>query len=275
MKQYEKMCWVIVTFICIFVFLMVAVFEVKATELQQAPVVDGGGRLGFGYIQESGIAIVDFDVAIYINPGERFRGSILMGMESLVESPEVVYSELPYFAQCTIGGTLNYSILYVLAQGYYAFVEGNDFDYQIKLAIGVSCNMPYQTFNTNPPFDAGFDYSFGYLPNLDSYFTALDIALYIRPDKLINGVIFGGAETLMERASRYEGSDLSFCPYQDRYSLGVALNIKMFSFKVEHYCIHSVWSNWSQFWAKAHAENSTKISIGVYHKFPFKVKRIG
>jgi len=272
MKQYEKMCWIIVAFVFIFAFLMTVVFEVKANEL------DGGGRLGFGYLRGLDVAIVDFETAIYINPAERFRGSVFIGMETLVESPDIVYSELPYLVQCTIGGTLNYSVLYVLAQGYYAFIADSDFGYQIKLAVGINYNMPYRASNVlrhDPPFSVGFDCSFGHLPNLNSYFTNMDVSLYIRPDRLVNGVVFGGVEVLMERASKYGGPDLAFCPYQDRYSFGAALNIKMFSFRIEHYCIHPVVAEWSQFWAKFYVENSTKYSIEVQHKFSFKVKRIG
>jgi len=278
MRVLEKTCWVTIIFIAIFALFMLVVFDVEGAESPQAPVIDGGGRLGFGYLPESDIAIVDFEVAIYINPEERFRGSVLIGMESLVEPPEVVYSELPYFAQCTIGGTLNYSVLYVLAQGYYAFVEDNDFDYQIKLAAGINYNMPYRASNVlrrDPPFSVGLDCSFGHLPNLSSYFANIDVALYVRPGKLINGVIFGGIEVLTDNGYKYGHSLLSFCPYQDRYSFGVALNVKMFSFKVEHYCIHPVWSNWSQFAYRAYAENSTKFSIGIQYQYPFRVKRIG
>jgi len=272
MKKYEKMCWVIVAFVCIFAFLMVVAFEAKATEL------DGGGRLGFGYLQESDVAIVDFDVAFYINPAERFRGSVFVGMETLVESPDIVYSELPYLAQCTIGGTLNYDVLYVLAQGYYAFIVDSDFGYQIRLGIGIKNNMPYQACYSpghNPFFSTGVDLLLGYLPNSSLHFASIDVALYVRPDKVINGVVFGGVEVLMERARKYGGSRFSYCPYQDRYSFGVALNIKMVSFRIEHYCIHPVWSHPSQFRAKFYGENSTKITIGIQYQYPFKVKRVG
>ncbi|MBA7481041.1 hypothetical protein ES707_16509 [subsurface metagenome] len=271
MKQYEKMCWSVVIFVLIFAFLMIAVFEIKAAEL------DGGGRLGFGYLQELDAAIVDFDVAFYIAPEERFRGSIFVGMEFLVESPDIVYSKLPYLVQCTIGGTLNYDILYVLAQDYHALVENSDSGHRIKLAVGMNYNMPYQAFNPprhNPLFSSGIDLSLGCLPISGSYFANIDVALYVRPDKLINGVIFGGVEVLSERAGKYGGSASSYCPYQDRYSFGVALSVTMFSLRIEHYCIHPVFSRRSQFEAKACTENSTKYSIGIQYHYPFRVKRI-
>jgi len=198
-------------------------------------------------------------------------------MEALIESPYIVCSELPYLAQCTIGGTLNYSVLYVLAQGYYAFVADSDFGYQIRLAVGMNYNMPYRTSNVlrhDPPFSIGLDCSFGHLPNLNSYFTNIDVVLYIRPDKLINGAIFGGIEILTERANKYDGPAFLFCPYQDRYSFGAALNIKMFSLRIDHYCTHSVLADRSQFGAELY-EDTTKFSIGIQYQYLFKVKRIG
>jgi len=273
MKQYEKMCWGVVIFILVFAFFMAVVFEVKAAE------IDGGGRISVGYLKEYDTVIVNYDVALYISPKEKFGGSVFVGMEIPCEQVTVAIPKVPYFVQFTVGGSLNYDVLYVLVQGWRAMGYTWDADYQVKLAIGMNYNMPYQAFNTplcsNPFFSTGVDFSFGYLPSLDFYSANVDAALYIRPDKLINGVVFGGIEVLMERARKYGGSAFSYCPYQDRYSFGMALNVKMFSLRIEHYCIHSVLAHWSQFEAKLYAEDSTKFSIGVQHKFPFKVKRIG
>lgn len=277
MKRNKKIWLLVIILLAVFSFCMLVVFDIQGAEPQQT--LDGGGRLGFGYLEELDVAIVDFETAIYINPAERFRGSVFIGMEALVESPDIVYSELPYLAQCMIGGTLNYSVLYVLAQGYYAFIMDSDFGYQIRLAAGMNYNMPYQAFNSsrcNPFFSSGVDLSLGYLPNLSSYFSNIDVVLYIRPDKLINGAIFGGVEVLMERARKYGGSAfLGFCPYQDRYSFGAALNIKMVSLRIEHYCIHPVLANWTQFRERFYVESSTKISVGIQYQYPFRVKRIG
>ncbi|MBA7525005.1 hypothetical protein ES705_17150 [subsurface metagenome] len=268
--QYEKMCRSVVIFVLIFAFLMITVFEVKAVEL------DGGGKISVGYLKEYDTVIMNYDVILYVSQKEKFGGSVFAGMDFPCKQITIA-SKFPYLVQFTIGGSLNYDILYILAQGYSAIDYFRNVDYQVKLAVGINYNMPYQIFNSlqhNPFFSPGIDLSLGYLPGLNSYFANIDVALYVRPDKLINGVIFGGVEVLSESSGKYGGSAFLFRPYQDRYSFGYALNITMFSLRIEHYCIHPVWSDPSQFEAKAYAESSTKYSIGIQYHYPFKVKRI-
>lgn len=265
MKQYEKMCRGVV----IFVFLIIAVLEVKAAEL------DGGGKISVGYLKEYDTVIMNYDVILYVSQKEKFGGSVFAGTDFPCKQVTAV-PELPYLVRFTIGGSLNYDVLYVLIQGHSAIDYIRNADYQVKLAVDMNYNMPYQAFNSsryNPFFSPGIDLSLGYLLGLNSHFANIDVALYVRPDKLINGVIFGGVEVLSERAGKYGGSAPSYCPYQDCYSFGYALNIKMFSLRIEHYCVHPVWSSKSQFEAKAYTESSTKFSIGIQYHYPFRIER--
>ena len=263
------------------ILLLVCMSFLPALVFGQTSPVNMGGGLSFGYIQELDVNIVDFDMAIYISQEEKFGGSVFAGFDTYTNffSSQYSLSDAPHFHRCMVGGTFNYDALYMLVQGYCSFDNSNAFgnpDFQAKLAVGINHNMPYLFNNSSPFFDVGVDFSVGYLTDFpDSLFTTLDVALYIRSSKQVNGVVFGGVEVLMEPASKYSDSVLGFCPYQDRYSFGVALNVAVLSLKVEHYCIHSVWSCDLQFSEKFYVDNITKISVGLQMNLPFRVKRIG
>jgi len=120
-------------------------------------------------------------------------------------------------------------------------------------------------------FDIGGEFGFGYLTEWECYIAEVNVAFFVNPNGLINAVMYGGVETLMDTA----GKTFSFYPYLDRYSIGTTVNFSVFYVDFTHYCILPVWSNWNQFTEKAYIENCTKITTGIRWNMPYKVNRRG
>ncbi|GAJ16861.1 unnamed protein product, partial [marine sediment metagenome] len=89
--------------------------------------------------------IMNYDVILYVSQKEKFGGSVFAGTDFPCKQITIL-SKFPYLVQFTVGGSLNYDILYILAQGYSAIDYTRNADYQVRLAVGINYNMPYQIF---------------------------------------------------------------------------------------------------------------------------------
>jgi len=121
------------------------------------------------------------------------------------------------------------------------------------------------------PLDMGINAELGYLTEWECYSMNMDIALYINPNGVIRGTVYGGIEVLMDISD----VAFAFAPYRDTYKIGATFNVSVFYIKGEHYCTHTVISNWGEWYKKAYAENCTKFSIGWQVNMPYKVSHRG
>ena len=100
------------------------------------------------------------------------------------------------------------------------------------------------------------NFSFGYVPEAESFCTDLNISY----DFWIVS-LGGGIETLMDRSPV---NAIFFCPYRNIYSFEAS--VKPFDYlylNFKHSCTHPVFSYTKQFYDKFEGGNRTDISIGL------------
>ena len=130
--------------------------------------------------------------------------------------------------------------------------------------------LPCMTFSQ--PLDMGINCEFGYLTEWECYSLNMDVVLFINPNGMIRGTVYGGIEVLMD----IHDAMYAFAPYQDTYKIGATFNVSVFYIKGEHYCTHPVISNFLAGWTeRGYAENCTKFSFGWQVNMPYKVEHRG
>jgi len=122
------------------------------------------------------------------------------------------------------------------------------------------------------PLDMGINAELGYLTEWKCYSMNMDVVLFINPNGIIRGTVYGGIEVLMDLHDMM----YAFAPYQDTYKIGATFNVSVFYIKGEHYCTHPVISNLLAGWTdRGYAENCTKFSVGWQVNMPYKVTHRG
>jgi hypothetical protein len=103
------------------------------------------------------------------------------------------------------------------------------------------------------------EFEVGYVPEIEGWMTSIELNYF--PWTFLR--IRGGVEVLMD-AGGLGYSGISFQPYRDTYSIGVALNLTKNVFvEMDHSCTHPVYSNYKQFYDKFEGGNRTTYTIGI------------
>ena len=98
---------------------------------------------------------------------------------------------------------------------------------------------------------------FGYARETQDFYTLLELGYEIELQPVVVS-LYGGIEVLMEK-----GHSVFFHPYRDTYTAGGIVQYRFVYFKVEHKCIHSVYSSYRQFEDKfIGADSRTRFGVG-------------